>query len=64
MPRHGGRRRGAGRKPLPEGKVYQKVSVSLPPDLLAYARKVGGQVSYGVQQALAFHRTKHKKPAA
>jgi hypothetical protein len=62
MPHKGGRRRGAGRKPIPESERSIRVSVCLPPDLLAYARKCGGGLSHGVQRALRFHRTNHEKP--
>lgn len=62
MARSGGRRRGAGRPPLPEGAAFQKVSVSLPAALLAYARRIGGTTSQGMRTALEFHRTKAKKP--
>lgn len=51
--RHGGPRPGAGRKCLDGKNISLKVTVVLPPGLVAYARQMGqGNLSAGVRLAL------------
>lgn len=50
----GGARRGAGRKPVPLDKRRGSRTITLSPDLLSVARRLGdGNVSAGVAVALA-----------
>ena len=50
-PKHGGKRRGAGRPRKPTGEKYVQVTVSLPPELARNAQLLGGGSYHGANLA-------------
>ena len=60
---HGGRRPGAGRKPKPEGELYVKQHISLPPDLFDWLKRTNDRTGIAMSRIIQLALEEYQKKA-